>query len=330
MAPPVRGKWPCIRAVWPCEIGMMDERFTARRKGILLASATAVISGFAVFINGYGVRAWADVADATTYTTAKNLIAALLIGTVAGLFSWKKAPARPSVPLARRQRWMLAAIAVVGGSVPFVLFFEGLAVANSAQAAFLHKTLIIWVGILAIAFLRERIGWLQVAAIGLLAWGQVGILGSVETFTFGRGELMVLSATLMWAIEVIVAKKVLRGVTSSTVGLARMAGGSVVLVLWAIARGLSVEWAALTGGHLTWILVTGTFLAGYVLTWFAALARAPAVDVTAVLVAGAVITALLQTTISGAALPDLFDLALITAGVCLAGVISWRAERRAI
>ena len=307
----------------------MDKPLSTRRKGILLATATAVISGFAVFVNGYGVRAWAEVADATTYTTLKNLMAALLMGAVAGLLWRRDAAEKPSIPRNRHQRWMLGSIAVIGGSVPFVLFFEGLAVAGSAQAAFLHKTLIIWVGILALVFLRERIGWPHVAAVGLLIWGQVALLGSVQTVAFGGGELMVLGATLLWSVEVIVAKKVLGGVSSSTVALARMVGGSLVLVLWVLFRGISVQWAALTGNHLIWILAAGIFLAGYVLTWFAALSRAPAVDVTAVLVAGAVITALLQTAIRGIALPDPFGLALITCGVALAVLISWRAESHA-
>lgn len=307
----------------------MGQRLSTHRRGILLASATAVISGFAVFINGYGVRAWAEVADATTYTTLKNLTAALLIGTVAGWLWSRGSNDKPSLPKDSRQRWMLGTIALLGGSVPFVLFFEGLALASSAQAAFLHKTLIIWVGILALVFLKEKIGWPQVAAIGLLVWGQVAMLGSVDTLAFGRGELMILVATLMWSVEVILAKKVLKGVSSATVALARMAGGSLLLILWTLIRGFSVEWAALTGTHFMWVFVTGIFLAGYVLTWFAALARAPAVDVTAVLVAGAVITALLQTSVRGIALPDPVGLALIIAGVALAALVSWTARTHA-
>ena len=307
----------------------MDNPFSTRRKGILLATATAVISGLAVFVNGYGVRAWAEVADATTYTTLKNLMAALLIGVVAGVLLRRDSVEKPSIPKSRRQRWMLASIAVLGGSVPFVLFFEGLAAATSAQAAFLHKTLIIWVGILALVFLRERIGWPQVAAIGLLVWGQIALLGLGQQVGFGRGELMILGATLMWSVEVIVAKKVLSEVCWSTVALARMVGGSLVLVLWVLIRGVSVQWTALTSTHFMWIVVTGIFLAAYVLSWFAALSRAPAVDVTAVLVAGALITAFLQTNVRGVAMPNPLGLTLISAGVALVVLISWRAEPHA-
>jgi len=56
-----------------------------------------------------------------------------------------------------------------------------------------------------------------------------------------------------------------------------------------------------------------------VATWFAALARAQAVDVTAVLVFGAVITALLSRWADGVAF-DLGGVILITAGAILIAI----------
>jgi drug/metabolite transporter (DMT)-like permease len=96
-----------------------------------------------------------------------------------------------------------------------------------------------------------------------------------------------------------------------------MAGGSVILVMYVLLFSDLSGLASMTGAHLSWILVTGLSLAGYVATWFAALARAHAVDVTAVLVGGALITALLDTGIRGAALPSLPGMALIFSGVLL-------------
>ena len=65
--------------------------------------------------------------------------------------------------------------------------------------------------------------------------------------------------------------------------------------------------------------VTGLILAGYVAIWFAALARAQAVDVTAVLVFGAVVTALLSRWADGVTF-DLGAVALITLGAILIAV----------
>ena len=51
--------------------------------GLRLALVTALISGVAVWLNGYAVR---QVPDAALYTTLKNLVAAIiLIGAAAGM-----------------------------------------------------------------------------------------------------------------------------------------------------------------------------------------------------------------------------------------------------
>lgn len=313
----VRGERPWLRGTETFTVRAMTRLDGSRRKGIWLAAATAVISGFAVFFNGYGVRAWSDIADPTAYTTVKNLVAALLIGGVAASLAARRSPDRPQAPTAGPQRLALIVIAVLGGSVPFVLFFEGLAEASSAQAAAIHKTLLVWVALLALVFLRERIGWPHVAAIGLLVWGQVALLGGAGGLDFGRGEAMILLATLLWSVEVVIAKRVMSHISSSTVALARMGGGSLVLIVWASIRGGGIDWSGFTSSHLLWILVAGAFLSGYVLTWFAALSRAPAVDVTAVLVGGALITAILQSAIQGADVPDPLGIALIAAGVAV-------------
>ena len=300
------------------------DMLSTRHRGIALAAITAVISGFAVFVNGYGVREWLSVSDATTYTTFKNLMAAAVLVTVAVVLTSRGSSEGLTRPTAGRQWLGLGIVAVVGGAIPFALFFEGLARASSSQAAFLHKTLIIWVALLAVRFLKERLGPLHYAAIGLLIAGQVILVGGLGELGLGSGELMILGATLLWSVEVVVAKRLLGGVSSMTVGVARMAGGSALLVAFALFRGAFGSISGVTGQHVLWIVVTGLVLAAYVGTWFAALARAQAVDVTAVLVGGAVITALLRLGIGGTALPSLAGLGLVAAGAAVAAAAGWR------
>jgi len=296
---------------------------TTRRSGLLLALATACISGVAVFLNSYGVKAFGD---ATTYTTAKNVIATLVLVAVIAAMSASRTAAvltRPSRP----GQWAgLAVVGVFGGAIAFVLFFEGLALASATDAAFLQKTLLVWVALLAVPLLGERLGALQVAAIALLVLGQIGLAGGATTI-LGRGQLMVLGATLLWAAEVIIAKKLLASLSSWTVGLTRMGIGSLVLIAWTLIRGDGGALVALTGTQWMWVLVTGVILAGYVSTWFAALSRAPAVDVTAVLVIGAVITALLAATVNGQPLvPELGWVGLVLVGTVLLALPAWRGR----
>jgi drug/metabolite transporter (DMT)-like permease len=283
--------------------------------GIALAFATALVSGVAVFLNAYAVKAFDD---SGVYTTVKNLVAAALLAVLAALAAARGSAARPTRPRTRGQWAGLAAVAVVGGSVPFLLFFEGLARASSVQAAFIHKTLVVWVALLAVPLLGERIGPAHVAAIGLLVWGQAVLGGGVGGVRPGSGEAMILAATILWAVEVILAKRLLAGLAPLTVGLARMGLGVLVLLGWLAATGRADDLVALGGRQWAWALATGLVLTVYVATWYAALARAPAVDVTAVLVVGAVVTALLDAAVKGKALaPQGFGLLLLTVGALL-------------
>lgn len=291
---------------------------STRRAGILLALVTATISGFSVFLNADAVRAFGD---ATTYTTAKNVVAALVLLTLVGAGS--RTGARLTRPRTRGQWAGLTAIGLVGGSVPFVLFFEGLSRASSAQAAFLHKTLLVWVAVLAVVFLGERLSSVHLLAIGLLVVGQIGLVGGVGGF--GTPEAMILAATVLWSVEVVVAKRLLADVSSWTVGVARMGLGSLALLAWVAVRGDSGLLTSMTAEQLGWVLLTGVLLAGYVGTWFAALQRAPAVDVTAVLVLAAPVTAGLNAVADGVPLaPQLDWLLVLLAGGALA---VWASRR---
>lgn len=299
---------------------------STRRTGLLLALGTAGISGVAVFLNSYGVRAFGN---ASTYTTAKNAIAAItLLGVVTLVAASTSGPVW--TPPQRLGHWLgLAAVGVFGGAVAFLLFFEGLARANSVHAAFIHKTLLVWVALLAVPLLGERLGVVHAAAIALLVVGQVGLAGGTTT-DFGRGELMILGATLIWSGEVLLAKVLLSELSSWTVGLTRMSLGSLVLIGWTVGHGRGSALTHLSSKQWGWVLLTGVILAGYVATWFAALSRAPAVDVTAVLVVGAVVTAVIAAVVNGVPLrPDLGWIALLLMGAALAALPA-RQDARAV
>ncbi len=294
-----------------------------RTRGLALAAGTAVISGVSIWVNSSGVAAYGN---ATTYTTAKNVAAALVIAAVFLAARRLRGPDAVSVtrPSRPRQWWGLAYVAILGGAVPFVLFFAGLASTASTQAAFVHKTLIVWVALLAVPLLRERLTPWHGAAIALLILGQLGLAGAVS-FVPDLGIAMIGAATLMWAIEVVATKRLLVGITPWTVSLARMGGGSLALLAWAAATGALGGVMPRTSSQWAWVALTGLLLASYVLTWHQALWRAPAVDVTAVLVLGAIITAVLAGAFDGAPLLAKAPwLVLLAAG----GALVWLAPAR--
>ena len=187
------------------------------KQGIKLALLTAIISGVSVFVNRYAVKA---VGDPLVYATVKNLGVGLLMAVYL-------ANKRVNLRAITKKDWVkLVAIGVIGGSLPFYLFFKGLLLAESAKAALIHKTLIIWIAVWAVPMLKEKISLKQLGALGLILVSNF-IIGGVGEWSWGVGEWMILGATILWAIENVVAKVTLRKVEVDVIVGARMILGSI-------------------------------------------------------------------------------------------------------
>jgi len=278
-----------------------------RTAGIVLAVLTASVSGVAVWVNSHAVTRFGD---ATVYTTAKNAVAGVVLLALAlPLFV---APRGRTFPTRRRGWLALVAIAAIGGSIPFVLFFEGLARAEATQAAFIHKTLVVWVALIAVPLLRERLGQVHLAAIALLIAGQIWLVGELGTVAFGAGEAMILAATLLWAVEVILAKRLLDSIPVRTLAVARMGIGTLLLVGWLAISGRGDDLLALSAEQWSWAILTGLLLSAYVATWY---------------VFGAVVTAALARTTDGVTF-DVVGVLLVTIGAALAAIAGRRDRVR--
>jgi drug/metabolite transporter (DMT)-like permease len=311
--------------------GLMTSQVT---KGMLLALGAACVSGFTVFVNSYGVN---EFDSGTVYTTAKNAVAGLvLLAVVVPLAASRTAGARVEVtrPHTRAQLLGLLALSIIGGSTAFLLFFEGLtriASDTPLQAQFIQKTLVVWVAVLAVIVLRERIGLLQVAAVAVLVVGQAVLAGgssAVFHISFGKGEYMILAATILWSIETVLAKVLLQSLSSWTIALTRMVAGSVLLVGYVVITGKGGQLVHMDANQWKWVLATGAGLALYVALWFAALALAPAVSVTAVLVAAVPVTYVLDSMVKHEALrPQLDGLSIVLGGAVLAFLATLFAHR---
>lgn len=261
----------------------------APRTGIYLALGTALISGVSVILNGFAVRQFPDPA---TFTTLKNAVAAVIL--VGALLALGGVPRSLGT-----RRWLgLAVLGLIGGSVPFLLFFTGLAQATAPAAAVIHKTLFIWVALLAVVLLRERLGAWQIGALGVLLVATLMVQPPTGV-SWGGGESLIALATGFWAVETIVARRLLASVPPLVAGAGRMGFGLVLLVGYLAVTGRLGVIAQLSPMHWAWVLGTGVLLAGYVATWYGALQRAPAATVAAVLTLGAPITAGLSAVVNG-------------------------------
>ncbi|MFC1757002.1 DMT family transporter [Patescibacteria group bacterium] len=256
------------------------------KKGIYLALFTALISGFAVFFNKFALSFWSNT---SIYTTAKNLVAVLLLSSFIFLFNKRS----EFVKLTKKQWGQLVGIGFIGGFMPFLLFFRGLSLSSSINAAFLHKTLFIWVSLLAIFFLKEKISGLQIFALVSLLAG-VYLFISPSKINFGLGEALILGATFLWAVESVFAKKVLEKLPALVVAWGRMFFGSIFLLVYLSFVGGVGQLFVFSIDKLAWLFLAGAFLFLYVTTWYSALKFAPASVVSSVLVLAVPITATLN------------------------------------
>ena len=287
------------------------------RTGLLLAAATALISGVSIFLNSYAVKA---LPDAGLFTTLKNGFAAAALFAVAVPVLRMR---RQTLTINRQTLGWLSVIGIIGGSIPFLLFFTGLSIASAPSAAFIQKTLFVWVALLAVPFLGERLGLLQIGALGVL-FASLLLIAPPTGVVWGAGETMIAAATLLWAVEVVIARRLLAAgrVDPLVLGVGRLGIGLIVLVGYLAFTGKLALLGGLGATQWSWVVVSGVLLAAYVATWFSALRYAPATVVTSVLVLGAPITALLDAFVNGR-VPGIAPLAgygLVVVGAMALGV----------
>jgi drug/metabolite transporter (DMT)-like permease len=287
-------------------------------KGIYYALLTAGISGFSIFFS----KIFVSKMDPVVFTTLKNIFVAIVLSS----FLFRPKITEQIKKLTKNDWIKLISIGIIGGSIPFALFFTGLSMTSAVTGALIHKTLFIWVAFLAIIFLREKLSFIQMVGYVLVLWGGMWVSG-FNGIHFSRGELMILGATILWAIENVIAKKTLTTIPSEIVGWSRMAIGSIVLIGIVVWQGNINQIFTLSLSNFYAVIIGATFLTGYVLSWYKALSKAPATVVSSVLSLSTIITGLLSTKFLSTKLtfPDITSFALIAAGVFL---ISWLWYKR--
>jgi len=254
-------------------------------KVIYFILATAIISGFSIFINKYGV----SVVNPYVFAWLKNmLVAIILIGVIV---AWKD---RKSLRALNFKNWlMLLVIGIIGGGIPFLMFFKGLSLVSAAEGAFIHKTMFIYAAILGIIFLGEKITKKFFVAGLFLILGNILLLKNFH-FTFGLGSALVLGATILWAIENVISRLAMKEISWRIVASARMFFGSIFILFFLLATNQASLISGLGAKQIGWTVITALLLLGYVLTWYRGLKEVRVGEATAILVLGAPITTVLN------------------------------------
>lgn len=259
-------------------------------KGYLLILLTAAISGFSIFLNKFGI----SFSDPCIFTFLKNFLVAVLVTSIILILGEYK-----NFKLLKLKQWIfLMIIGLIGGSIPFLLFFKGLSIISSAEASFIQKTMFIWIFALATFFLKEKISVQQVIAGAALLFGNLILLKNFELDLSG-GSALVFMATIMWAFENVLAKHLLKKISSKIVIWARMFFGSVFIFIFLFLNNQLGELKIIDRDQIMWIIITSLLLFGYVFTWYSGLKYIKVTEAAVMLMLGAPITTLLNSLHSG-------------------------------
>jgi drug/metabolite transporter (DMT)-like permease len=262
-------------------------------KAFHLVLATAVISGFSIYANKFLLAGQEPV----TMTFVKMALAAAILFSVPGTTAKFKRLNRPD--------WIkLSLIGLIGGSIPFILFFYALAHTSAAGASFIHKTMFILASVLSYKVLNERFNRSKIISISV-AFSGVFLLFGLSGISFTAFDLLIFFATLFWAVEQVLSKKILEDIDPHTLASARLGFGSLFIFVFLAIRGFGTV-------SLLPVAISSVFLVAYVSTWYRGLQGLDLSTATTVLLVGSVVTTFLQTNIS---LQGVLGSVLITASV---------------
>ena len=282
--------------------------------GLLLVLGTAGVSGVSTFVNGYAVAG----TNSDAFVTVRNLAVALML-VPAVLLTTRGLGTR----LSGSDWGRLMAIGLIGGAVPFLLFFRGLQMATAeggaTTASFLYRTLFLWAATFGVLFLRDRLQLRIVVAAGILLAGNL-LLMALTAPVWTDGSWYVMAATALWAGEYTLSKRTLRDLPTGVVALGRMGFGSLFLIGYLAFTGGIVRAGAFTSTQWIWVGISALLLAAFVATWYAGLRRIDLGTASAVLVLGYPVTFVLNAAFRGAPSPwvSVGGAVLVTVGVLVA------------
>ncbi len=294
--------------------------------GTMLALAAAIVSGISIPAN----KLFVVNLDPAVFTAVR----ALIIGTVFLFLSLRFSNGSKkmfSVP------WKyLAAIAVIGGAFAFLIFFTGLKLTTAGSAAFLHKTLPLYVAVLAFVFLKEKLSKKYLAAMLLMFSGTAAIYYKSISPAYlwsnpQLGDMLVITAAVLWAAENVIARKAMtNGETNWIVSFARMFFGGLILLGVVMLTGQAGSLFALSPQQAINIGVSTILLFLYTLFFYRSLKLINASKAASILLLAPVVSLLIGVMLLGEPAPliQLAGSALILAGAYfMAGL---KSEQRGV
>ncbi|HLD85155.1 MAG TPA: DMT family transporter [archaeon] len=234
--------------------------------GTLLAIIAAVVSGVSIPAN----KVFVVNIDPIVFTAVR----AIIIGIVFLVLSLATNKNKKFFSVSWKY---FASIAIIGGAIAFALYFTGLKLTTAGRAAFLHKTLPLYTALLAFAFLKEKITKKYTIAIFVMFLGTIAIysasINPTDLWSNPQlGDMLVISAAILWAVENTIVKKAMKkGETNFVVSFSRMFFGGLILFGAVILMGKTSVLMSFSMQQIINIAISTALLFAYVLFYYMSL-----------------------------------------------------------
>ncbi len=268
--------------------------------GTILALLTAIISGFAIPLN----KIFVSGLDPVIFTAIRGVVVGIIFFFLASAqtkFQFKKI---------RKVSWKwLIAIGIIGGGLAFLAYFTGLSFTTAGRAAFIHKTLPIYITIFAFIFLKEKVGKKQGLALLVMLIGTFILMSTqINPATFWTdpafGDILVLIGTILWGVENTIAKHaMLKEESNWTVSFARMFIGGIFLFIIAFSVGKAGVLLTLSTQQIINVIISTGILFAYVFSWYWSIRLINVSKAAAILLISPVISLVLSVIIFGESAP---------------------------
>lgn len=231
---------------------------SSRNKGILLALASAVLSGAIPIFGKITVTIFSSI----FVTFVIPAIVAVLLGFIA---VFKKEIVKN---LAKKNSlWILAIgfFAALGS----LFSFHGLSIGKASDAGFLLQFEVLFASILAFIFLKEKLSLSQIIGLFLMTLGGFAI--TIEkTFSLSTANILFLMTSFVWAINTVIVKRQLKNFSPIFLAYGRYFVSSVILFWFSVSSfGENIMKITLPNAFL--LLSYGLVIVGLILLLYNAL-----------------------------------------------------------
>ncbi len=250
---------------------------------LAFAFLTAIISGISIFVNKFAVGI---IQPPVTFTFSKNILAGLILIAII-IFSKKY---RLLSRYTFKNFLQLFLVGLIGGSIPFYLYFTGLQQTSAINAAIIHKTLALWIILYTLIIRKEKLHPMIYISFATIISANF-IVGGFSGFKFNTAEIMILAATILWSVENIISKNILNHIDPTILAASRLFIGSIILFPFTSPAKTPQSF---TPTHIAIYLSTVIFLVLYNLSWYHALKRLSVSTASVILTLSTLITNVLS------------------------------------